>query len=63
MDTAGSPSAWVVAFLVGGRGCGGGVIPILGGLLWVAAVAFGLGRLAVAVWWGRSAARVASAAA
>jgi hypothetical protein len=52
METAGSPTAWVVAFLVGWAMLRGGaaLIPILGGLLWFAAVAFGLGALAVP-WW------------
>jgi hypothetical protein len=39
------------------------LIPILGGLVWFAAVVFGLGVLVVAIWRGRSAARAASAAA
>jgi hypothetical protein len=37
------------------------LVPVLGGLVWFVAVVFGLGALAVAVWWGRSAARVAPA--
>jgi hypothetical protein len=40
----------------------GGLIPILGRLVWFAAVVFGLGALAVVIWWGRSAAGVAPAA-
>ena len=55
---------------MGGRVPGGwgilrllALIPILGGLVWFAAVVFGLGALLVAVWRGRSAARVAPAAA
>jgi hypothetical protein len=38
------------------------LIPILGRLVWFAAVVFGLGALAVVSWQGRSAARVAPAA-
>jgi hypothetical protein len=38
------------------------LIPILGRLVWFAAVVFGLGALAVVIWWGRSAAGVAPAA-
>jgi type IV secretory pathway TrbD component len=33
------------------------LVPILGGLIWFAAVVFGLGVLVVAIWRGRSAAR------
>jgi hypothetical protein len=40
----------------------GGLIPILGRLVWFAAVVFGLGPLVVASWQGRSAARIAPAA-
>jgi len=59
-----APAAWVVAFLVGWAILRVvALIPILGGLVWFAAVVFGLGALVVAVWWGRSAARVAPAAA
>ena len=39
------------------------MIPILGRLVWVAAVVFGLGALAVVIWWGLSVAGVAPAAA
>jgi len=35
------------------------LVPILGGLVWFAAVVFGLGVLVVAIWWGRSVARAA----
>jgi hypothetical protein len=31
------------------------LVPILGGLVWFAAVVFGLGALAVAIWRARSA--------
>jgi cytoskeletal protein CcmA (bactofilin family) len=50
------PTAWVVAFLVGWvilRVVA--LVPILGGLVWFAAVVFGLGALVVAIWRGRSA--------
>src|SRR5215216_3132725 len=58
------PTAWVVAFLVGwGILRVVALIPILGGLVWFAAVVFGLGALVVAIWWGRSATRAAPAAA
>jgi cytoskeletal protein CcmA (bactofilin family) len=58
------PTAWVVAFLVGwGILRVLALVPILGGLVWFAAVVFGLGALVVAVWRGRSAARAAPAAA
>jgi hypothetical protein len=54
----------VVAFLVGwGILRVLALVPILGGLVWFAAVVFGLGALVVAVWRGRSAARAAPAAA
>jgi hypothetical protein len=52
------PSAWVVAFLVGWAILRMvALVPILGGLIWFAAVVFGLGALVVAIWRGRSAAR------
>jgi hypothetical protein len=57
-----APAAWVVAFLVGWAILRVvALIPILGGLVWFVAVVFGLGALVVALWWGRSAARVAPA--
>jgi hypothetical protein len=57
-----SPTAWVVAFLVGWAILRVvALIPILGGLVWSVAVVFGLGVLAVALWRGRSAARPAPA--
>jgi hypothetical protein len=52
------PTAWVVAFLVGWAILRVvALVPILGGLVWFAAVVFGLGVLVVAIWRGRSAAR------
>jgi hypothetical protein len=58
------PTGWVVAFLAGwGILRLVALVPILGGLVWFAAVVFGLGALLVAVWRGRSAARAAPAAA
>jgi hypothetical protein len=54
------PTAWVVAFLVGWAILRVvALVPILGGLVWFAAVVFGLGVLVVAIWQGRSAARAA----
>jgi hypothetical protein len=59
-----APPAWIVAFLVGwGILRVVALIPILGGLVWFAAVVFGLGALVVAVWRARAAARAAPAAA
>jgi hypothetical protein len=50
----------VVAFLVGWAILRVvALVPILGGLVWFAAVVFGLGVLVVAIWRGRSAARAA----
>jgi Polymer-forming cytoskeletal len=58
------PTAWVVAFLVGwGILRVVALVPILGGLVWFAAVVFGLGALVVAIWRARAAARAAPAAA
>jgi hypothetical protein len=58
------PAAWIAAFLVGWAILRVvALIPILGGLVWFAAVVFGLGALVVAVWRGRSAARTAPTAA
>jgi len=58
------PGAWVLAFLAGWAILRVlALIPVLGGLMWFAATAFGLGALAVAIWRGRSAARAAPAAA
>jgi hypothetical protein len=54
------PTAWVVAFLVGWAILRVvALVPILGGLVWFAAVVFGLGVLVVAIWRGRSATRAA----
>ena len=51
-----SPTAWIVAFLAGWAILRVlALIPILGGFVWFAAVAFGLGALLVAVWRARSA--------
>jgi hypothetical protein len=56
------PTAWAVAFLVGwGILRVVALVPILGGLVWFAAVVFGLGTLVVAIWRGRSAAQAAPA--
>ena len=50
------PTAWVVAFLAGWAILRVvALVPILGGLVWFAAVVFGLGALAVAIWQARSA--------
>jgi hypothetical protein len=58
------PTAWVVAFLAGWAILRVvALVPILGGLVWFAAVVFGLGALAVAIWRARSASRAAPAAA
>jgi hypothetical protein len=49
------PAAWVVAFLVGWAILRVlALVPILGGLVWFAAAAFGLGVLTVAMWRTRS---------
>jgi hypothetical protein len=56
------PTSWFLAFLVGwGILRVVALVPILGGLAWFAAVVFGLGALAVAIWRTRSATRAASA--
>ena len=56
------PTAWAVAFLVGWTVLRVvALIPILGGLVWFAAVVFGLGTMAVAIWRTRSAGRAATA--
>jgi hypothetical protein len=58
------PTAWAVAFLVGWAILRVlALVPILGGLVWFAAVAFGLGAIAVAVWRARTPSRAAPAAA
>jgi hypothetical protein len=67
--TGPAPGSWVARccgprapgwwrFWLAGRSCGWWPwFPILGGLVWFAAVVFGLGALVVAIWRGRSAAR------
>jgi hypothetical protein len=58
------PTAWVLAFLVGwGILRVLALIPILGGLVWFAAVVFGLGTLLVANWRARTTHRPAPTAA
>jgi hypothetical protein len=58
------PTAWVLAFLVGwGILRVLALIPILGGLVWFAAVVFGLGALLVAIWRARTTSRPTPAAA
>jgi hypothetical protein len=55
-------TGWFVAFLVGwGILRVVALVPVLGGLVWFAAVVFGLGALAVAIWRARSASWAASA--
>jgi hypothetical protein len=50
------PTTWVVAFLAGWAILRVvALVPILGGLVWFAAVVFGLGALALAIWRARSA--------
>jgi hypothetical protein len=57
-----APTIWVLAFLAGwGILRVLALIPVLGGLLWFAAVVFGLGTLAVAIWRARSASRAVPA--
>jgi len=57
-------TGWVVAFLLGWAILRAlALIPIVGGLVWLLAVIFGLGALAVTIWRARSAGRVAPAAA
>jgi hypothetical protein len=58
------PTAWILAFLVGwGVLRVLALIPVLGGLVWFAAVVFGLGALLVAIWRARTTSRAALAAA
>jgi hypothetical protein len=56
------PTGWVLAFLVGwGILRVLALVPILGGLVWFAAVVFGLGALTVTIWRARSAGRAVAA--
>jgi hypothetical protein len=49
------PGGWVVAFLLGwGILRVAALVPVLGGVAWFAAVAFGLGALVVTTWRARS---------
>ena len=58
------PTAWVVAFLAGWAILRvAALVPILGGLVWFAAVVVGLGALAVAIWRARTPSRTTPAAA
>ena len=58
------PTAWAVAFLAGWAILRVvALVPILGGLVWFAAVVFGLGALAVAIWRARTPSRTAPTAA
>jgi hypothetical protein len=57
------PTAWFLAFLAGwGILRVVALVPILGGLAWFAAVVFGLGALAVAIWRARSTSPATAAA-
>jgi hypothetical protein len=59
----GPTTSWFVAFLAGWAILRiVALIPILGGLVWFAAVVFGLGALAVAIWRARSASQAAASA-
>jgi hypothetical protein len=58
----GTRTVWVVAFLLGwGILRVLALIPVLGGLIWFAAVVFGLGALAVTIWRARSTSPAAAA--
>lgn len=58
----GTPTAWVLAFLLGwGILRVLALIPAVGGLIWFAAVVFGLGALTVTIWRARSTERAAPA--
>ena len=58
-----APTAWILAFLVGwGILRVLALIPILGGLVWFAAVVFGLRALVVAIWHAGGARRAAASA-
>jgi len=56
------PTVWVAAFLAGwGILRVLALIPVVGGLVWFAAVVFGLGALTVTMWRARYASRIAQA--
>ena len=58
------PTSWVLAFLAGWAILRVvALVPILGGLVWFAAVVFGLGALVVAIWRARTPSRIAPAGA
>jgi hypothetical protein len=58
----GTRTGWVVAFLLGwGILRALALIPAVGGLIWFAAVVFGLGALAVTIWRARSTERATPA--
>jgi hypothetical protein len=58
----GTRTGWVVAFLLGwGILRALALIPAVGGLIWFAAVVFGLGALTVTIWRARSTERAAPA--
>jgi hypothetical protein len=58
----GTRTAWVLAFLLGwGILRVLALIPVVGGLIWFAAVIFGLGALTVTIWRARSPERAAPA--
>jgi hypothetical protein len=49
------PTGWLLAFLAGWAILRvAALVPVLGGLVWFAAVVFGLGALLVAIWRARS---------
>jgi hypothetical protein len=57
------PAGWLLAFLAGWAILRvAALVPFLGGLVWFAAVVFGLGALMAATWRARSANRTSSAA-
>src|SRR5919112_650388 len=57
------PTSWFLAFLAGWAILRIlALIPILGGLVWFAAVVFGLGAVAIAIWRARATSRAAPAA-
>jgi hypothetical protein len=58
------PTSWAVAFLAGWAILRvAALVPILGGLVWFAAVVIGLGALALAIWRARTPSRTAPVAA